>query len=72
MSISVFLSFLPYALVTAFTPGPNNLVALCSVGQSGWRRGIRVIFGMMAGFLCVMLLCAAFCYELAGASPPSS
>ena len=65
MSFSVFLSFLPYALVTAFTPGPNNVVALYSVGRSGWRRGARVILGMIAGFLCVMALCAAFCYELA-------
>ena len=39
MLLSAILSYLPYSLATAFTPGPNNILALYSVSQKGWRRG---------------------------------
>lgn len=72
MFLSCILSYLPYAAVTAFTPGPNNLVALYAVGQSGWRKGRAAILGIGAGFLTVMLLCALFCYELAKYIPTAA
>ena len=62
---SIFLSYLPYGMVTAFTPGPNNIISLHAVSQNGWRRGKDVLLGIAVGFLCVMVLCALFCYELA-------
>ena len=65
MLFSTIASYLSYAMVTAFTPGPNNIVALYAVGQNGWRKGKTVLLGIAAGFLCVMALCALFCYELA-------
>jgi cysteine/O-acetylserine efflux protein len=58
-----------YASVTAFTPGPNNIVALYAVSQNGWRTGKDILLGIAAGFLCVMVLCAFFCYELAKYMP---
>lgn len=72
MSFSIFLAYLPYASVTAFTPGPNNILALYSVSRDGWRKGKNVILGMSAGFFCVMLICALFCYELAKYIPALS
>ena len=39
MLSSIFVSYLPYALVTSFTPGPNNVLALHTVSQNGWARG---------------------------------
>lgn len=62
---SIILSYLPYGLVTAFTPGPNNFIALYAVSQNGWRKGKNVLLGIGLGFFCVMVLCALFCYELA-------
>ena len=59
------MSYLIYTVVTAFTPGPNNIVALYAVSQNGWRKGKDVLLGMAGGFLCVMFICALFCYELA-------
>lgn len=35
MLFSVFLSYLPYTIVTAFTPGPNNIIALHAVREAG-------------------------------------
>ncbi|MDD3229478.1 MAG: LysE family transporter [Oscillospiraceae bacterium] len=69
MLFSMIVSYLPYALVTAFTPGPNNIVALYAVSQKGWRRGKDVLLGIAVGFLCVMVICALFCYELAKYAP---
>lgn len=65
MFISIIVSYLPYTMVTAFTPGPNNIIALQSVSQNGWHKGKAVLLGIASGFLCVMVLCALFCYELA-------
>lgn len=70
--ISIIVSYLPYTLVTAFTPGPNNIVALCAVSQSGWRGGKNVLAGIAVGFLCVMVICALLCYELAKFVPSAA
>lgn len=61
---SIILTYLPYAFVTAITPGPNNIVSLYAVSQNGWRKGKNILLGIFCGFLCVMLLCAFFCYQL--------
>ncbi|MBU5627556.1 LysE family transporter [Oscillibacter sp. MSJ-2] len=72
MFLSSVLSYTPYGLITAFTPGPNNIVALYSIGQYGWKRGKNILFGIAAGFFCVMALCALFCYELARYAPTAA
>lgn len=72
MFFSIIASWLPYTVVTAFTPGPNNIVALYAVSQNGWRRGKNVLLGIAGGFLCVMALCAVFCYELAKYAPAAA
>ena len=64
MLSSIFVSYLPYALVTSFTPGPNNVLALHTVSQNGWARGKNTLLGIIAGFFCVMAVCALFCYQL--------
>lgn len=65
MVLSIFLTYLPYSLVSAYTPGPNTFLAFYSVGQRGWRKGLPVLLGMGGGFLCVSLLCGLLCYQLA-------
>ncbi len=62
-------AYLPYAAVTAFTPGPNNVLALHAVAQNGWRQGGRVLYGIGVGFLCVMVICGFFCWSLARLIP---
>ncbi|WP_051436762.1 LysE family transporter [Brachyspira alvinipulli] len=65
MLFSIIISYLPYAVITAFTPGPNNVIALHSISQNGWSNGKNIVFGIIIGFLSVMIICALFCYELA-------
>lgn len=64
MTFFTFLSYLPYSLSTALTPGPNNILALYVVSREGWRRGRSTLLGISAGFACVMALCALLCYQL--------
>ncbi|MFT4006608.1 MAG: LysE family transporter [Lacrimispora sp.] len=64
MFVSTVLAYLPYAFVTAFTPGPNNILALYAVSRNGWTRGRDTVLGIGAGFLCVMLISGVFCYQM--------
>ena len=70
--LSVIAAYFPYAAVTAFTPGPNNILALHAVSQFGWRRSQKVIYGIAAGFLSVMLICGFFCWGLSQFLPAIS
>ncbi|HCR3983937.1 TPA: cysteine/O-acetylserine transporter [Kluyvera ascorbata] len=69
MTTLIISSFLTYTLITALTPGPNNILALSSVNQHGLRRSARVLAGMSAGFLVLMLLCGLFTYALISVMP---
>lgn len=66
---SVMVSYLPYSFVTAFTPGPNNVVALHSASQKGWCGSRSVLLGMVSGFWCVAAITAVLCYALAQLLP---
>ena len=67
--LQTILSYLPYAIITTFTPGPNNLMSLYSVSNGGWKTGSRVILGIAAGFMTLMVIVILFCHELAEYAP---
>lgn len=52
-----WMSFIPYALITTFTPGPNNIMSLSIATQYGIRRALPFNFGVWAGFTIVIQLC---------------
>jgi cysteine/O-acetylserine efflux protein len=52
--------FLAYVVVTTFTPGPNNILAMSNAMQSGYRKTLGFLAGMTAGFFVVMMACALF------------
>lgn len=58
MTPMLLSAFWTYTLITALTPGPNNILALSAATAHGFRQSIRVLAGMSLGFLVVMLLCA--------------
>lgn len=64
-----WLSFLSYAVVTAVTPGPNNLMSLSNASRLGFRRGFPFNLGILTGFSAVMLLCTFFCSALGAFLP---
>lgn len=57
MNLTAFLS---YIVLTAFTPGPNNIMAMSNAARVGFRRGLIFCVGVLLGFLVDMSLCALF------------
>lgn len=53
-------SFLSYIFITAFTPGPNNIMAMSNAGRLGFRRSFPFILGILLGFSAMMALCTLF------------
>lgn len=52
--------FLIYCLITAYTPGANNLLSMSNAARLGFRRSFRFNLGILGGFAVVMALCTAF------------
>jgi cysteine/O-acetylserine efflux protein len=48
--------FIIYVIVTTFTPGPNNIMAMTNAMHDGFKRTIRFLFGIFAGFILILLL----------------
>ena len=45
--------FLTYIFLTAFTPGPNNIMAMSYAGNFGLRRAMGFCLGTFFGILIV-------------------
>jgi cysteine/O-acetylserine efflux protein len=61
--------FLAYVVVTTFTPGPNNILAMSNAMHHGYRRTLGFLAGMTAGFFLVMLACGILNAFLANRLP---
>jgi len=58
MDMVLFATFLNFALITSFTPGPNNLIAMASGTAFGWRRTVPQMLGIASGVSSMVLLAA--------------
>lgn len=59
MESSSLVGFMVFALVSAFTPGPNNVMLTASGANFGFRRSLPHIIGITAGF-CSLVLAGGF------------
>lgn len=59
-----WFSFLTYAVITAATPGPNNIMSMTNGARQGFRAALPFNLGIWTGFSVVMLLCTALCQLL--------
>lgn len=64
-----WFSFLSYALVTAGTPGPNNIMSMSNAASRGLKKGFPFQLGILTGFTVVILLCTFFCNALSEMIP---
>ena len=64
-----WFSFLTYAIITAVTPGPNNIMSMSNGIRKGFRGALPFNLGILTGFSLVMLLCTAFCRLLSSFIP---
>ena len=63
------LAVITFAMVTAFTPGPNNLMLAASGANFGFRRTLPHIAGITIGFMTVFLAASAGLAGLFAALP---
>jgi cysteine/O-acetylserine efflux protein len=64
-----WLNFLTYAVITAVTPGPNNIMSMSNAGRLGFKKTIPFNLGIWSGFSIVMLVCTLFCSFLSSIIP---
>lgn len=55
MTFTILLSIISFAIATAFTPGPNNLMLLSSGLTFGYKRTLAHIVGVAVGFPMMVL-----------------
>jgi threonine/homoserine/homoserine lactone efflux protein len=63
------LAFVSYVLVTTFTPGPNNIMAMANATRDGLRRTMRFTLGVCAGFFLIVGISIAFTMTLYSVVP---
>jgi threonine/homoserine/homoserine lactone efflux protein len=54
------LAFLAYILLTAYTPGPNNILSMSNGSLYGFKKSFPFNVGILCGFSIVMSLCTLF------------
>lgn len=64
-----WLNFLSYALATAFTPGPNNIMSMSNAARVGVKKFWPFNFGIWTGCFALMVLCTVFCSTLSTLVP---
>lgn len=62
-------AYLSYIFLTAFTPGPNNVMAMSNAGKYGFRKSLQFNLGVLFGLFIIMTACAAFTSLLYGFIP---
>ena len=71
MSLDVFLALAVFGFVTAFTPGPNNIMLAASGVNFGFAHTIPHMIGVTVGFVVLLTACAAGLGLVVSAIPAS-
>lgn len=64
-----WVSFLTYAVITAVTPGPNNIMSMSNGGRKGFKGALPFNLGVGVGFSIVMLICTFLCSVVSSLIP---
>lgn len=64
-----WVNFLTYAIVTAATPGPNNIMSMSNASHLGFKKSFPFNFGIGVGFSIVMVMCTVFMTMLSAFIP---
>lgn len=56
MNYTLLAGFISFSIVSGFTPGPNNLIALATGANYGYRRTLPHVLGVVVGFNLIYLL----------------
>ena len=69
MTVAFWLTFFSYTIITAITPGPNNILAMNAASNYGMKQSRALLTGMYTGFCCVMFCCGVLGTALASFLP---
>lgn len=64
-----WINFVTYAVITAVTPGPNNLMSMSNASRLGFKKAFPFNLGIGVGFSVVMVICTLFCNMLSSVLP---
>jgi threonine/homoserine/homoserine lactone efflux protein len=56
MDSALFVSLVGFAVVSSFSPGPNNLLLMSSGALFGWRKTLPHLTGVLLGFAALMTI----------------
>ena len=65
----VLLNFFIYAVINAFTPGPGNILALNTVTNYGWKKGMPLFLGIFTGYYAVQTICCILVFGMGSIIP---
>lgn len=60
MDMPNFPAFLSYAIITTFTPGPNNIMAMSNASRYGFKKSLPFNAGVLSGFFIILSICSFF------------
>jgi threonine/homoserine/homoserine lactone efflux protein len=63
------IPFLLFVLISSFTPGPNNFMAMSFASRYGFKKTIKFCIGVGLGFFTLVLLCSIFNHLLIKVMP---
>ena len=69
MSLSVFIEMTLSAILTVWSPGPNNILLLSNASKYGVCGNLRFMTGIWSGSLTLMCLSGLFCSTLGSIIP---
>lgn len=64
MTVSLLSTLSCFVVVSSFTPGPGNILAMNTTTRYGWQQGKRLVLGICCGYLFVQTLCTLMLYQL--------
>ena len=64
MTISILGTLSCYMIISSFTPGPGNILAMNTTTRFGWEKGKKLILGICCGYLLVQMICTVILYSL--------
>ena len=68
---AILSAFLAFTFITAFTPGPNNILALASGSRYGFKGSLPIVAGICLGLSCVMVICGSASFSISALSERS-
>lgn len=57
MTLPIFMTMFGYMLVSSFTPGPGNILALNTTLKGGFKNSKFLLMGIGAGYFMVQYIC---------------